>query len=95
MPIIKCNATAAKENVSKVERTIRMVKEQVRGLLAIQPLKHIPNRVKIDFVYFIMLWLNAFPVRTSILSKYSPQEPLVRWRLDYKKVLSGATRDLL
>jgi hypothetical protein len=63
MPIIECNATAAKENVSKVERTIRMVKEQVRGLLAIQPLKHIPNRVKIDFVYFIMLWLNAFPAR--------------------------------
>jgi hypothetical protein len=50
-----------------------------------QPFKHIPKRVKIEFVYFIVLWLNTFPVRMGILSKYSPQELLVRWRLDYKK----------
>jgi hypothetical protein len=54
-------------------------------LLPVQPFKHIPKRVKIDFVYFIVLWLNTFPVRTGILLKYLPQELLVRWRLDYKK----------
>ncbi len=95
MPTIECNTTAAKEHVSKAEHTKRTLKERVRGLLAVQPFEHIPKRVKIEFVYFMVLWLNAFPVRTSILSKYSPQELLVRWRLDYKKVLSGATRDLL
>ena len=26
-----------------------------------QPFKHIPKRVKIEFVYFIVLWLNAVP----------------------------------
>ncbi len=57
----------------------------MHGLLAMQPFKHIPKRVKIEFVYFIVLWLNTFPVRMGILSKYSPQELLVRWRLDYKK----------
>jgi hypothetical protein len=41
--------------------------------------------MKIKFVYFIVLWLNAFLVRTGISDWFSPQELLVRWRLDYKK----------
>ncbi len=85
MPTIECNTNTAKEHVSKAEHTIRMLKERVRGLLAVQPFECIPKRVKIEFVYFIMLWLDAFPVITSISSKYLPQELLVRWRLDYKK----------
>ncbi len=85
MPTTECNTTAAKEHVSKAECTISTLKEWVRGLLAMQPFKHIPKRVKIEFVYFIVLWLNVFPVRTGVLSKYLPQELLVRWRSDYKK----------
>jgi hypothetical protein len=85
MPTIECNTTAAKEQVSKAECTIRMLKERFRGLLAMQPFEHIPKRVKIEFDYFIVLWLNAFPVRTGISSKYLPRKLLVRWRLDYKK----------
>jgi hypothetical protein len=72
MPTIQCNTSAAKEHVSKAERTIRMLKEQVRGLLAVKPFEHIPKRMKIEFVYFIMLWLNKFPVRMGISLKYSP-----------------------
>jgi hypothetical protein len=48
--------------------------------------------MKIKFVYFIVLWLNALPVRTGISDWFSPRELLVRWGLDYKKhwwVLSG------
>jgi hypothetical protein len=41
--------------------------------------------MKIEFVYFIVLWLNAFPVKTGISSTYLPQEILVHWWLDYKK----------
>ncbi len=70
MPTIECNTTTAKENVSKAEHTIRMLKERVCSLLAVQSFEHIPKRVKIDFVYFIVLWLNAFPVRTGISLKY-------------------------
>ncbi len=92
MPTIECNTTAAKEHVSKVDHTRRMLKKQVHGLLSVQPFEHIPKRVKIEFVHLIVLWLNAFSVRMGILSKYLPQELLVRWRLDYKKhcrVLTG------
>ena len=34
---------------------------------------------------FIVLWLNAFPVKSGISSTFSPWELLVCWRLDYKK----------
>ncbi len=51
VPTIECNTTAAKEHVSKVERTIRTVKERTRGLLAMLPFAHIPQ---IEFVYFMV-----------------------------------------
>jgi hypothetical protein len=41
--------------------------------------------MKIEFVYFMVFWLNAFPVKTGFSGVYSPQELLVRWRLDYNK----------
>jgi hypothetical protein len=46
---------------------------------------HIPRRMKIEFMYFTVLWLNAFTVKTGISSTYLQQKILVLWRLDYKK----------
>ena len=94
LPTVECNTTAAKEHVSKAERTIRTIKERTRGLLAMLPFLHLPRRMKIEFVYFIVLWLNVFPVRSGILSTFSPRELLVRWRLDYE-TLSGTSRHVL
>ena len=85
LPNLECNTTAAKEHVSEAERTIRTIKERTRGLLATLPFSRMPRRMKIELVYFIVLWLNAFPIKSGISSTFSPQELLVRWRLDYKK----------
>jgi hypothetical protein len=85
MPMVECNTTAAKEHISKAEHSIRMVKEWTGGIVIKLPLTHILRRMKIEFVYFTVLWLNAFPVKMGIPSTYLPQEILVRWRLDYKK----------
>jgi hypothetical protein len=41
--------------------------------------------MKIDFVYFMVLWMNAFPVKSGISQTFLPQELLVWWQLDYKK----------
>ncbi len=41
--------------------------------------------MKIEFIYFIVLWLNAFPVKSGISSTFLPHELLVRWKLEYKK----------
>jgi hypothetical protein len=85
MPSVECNTTAAKEHVSEAERAIRTLKERMRGLLATLPFTHIPKRMKIEFIYFMVLWMNAFPVKSGISQTFSPRELLVRWRLDYKK----------
>ena len=85
LPTVECNTTAAKEHVSEAEHSIRTVKERTRGLIGTLPYDNIPRRMKIEFVYFIMLWLNAFPVKTGVSTIYSPWELLVHWHLDYKK----------
>ena len=86
VPRLECNTTAAKEHVrSEAEWGIRTIKERVRGLVTTLPFEHIPRRMKIKFVYFCVLWLNAFPVKSSISSAHSPRELLVHWKLDYTR----------
>ncbi len=71
--------------MSKVECSIKTVKEKTRGLIGTLSCCNIPWQMKIKFVYFIVLWFNAFPVKTGVLLIYFPWELLVRWCLDYKK----------
>jgi hypothetical protein len=85
LPNVECNTTAAKEHISEAERTIRTIKEQARGLIATLPFTDIPCRMKIEFMYFVVLWLNVFPVMNRILSTFLTRELLVRWKLDYNK----------
>ncbi len=71
--------------MSKTKRTIQTIKEQTHGLITTLPFCYIPRRMKIEFIYFIVLWLNMFPVKTGVSATYSLRELLVRWRLEYKK----------
>jgi hypothetical protein len=72
MLTVECNTTAAKEHVSKAEHSIRMVKERTQGIVMTLPFTRIPLHMKIEFVYFTVLWLNAFPVKMGISSTYLP-----------------------
>ena len=72
MPSVECNRTTAKEHVSEAERTIRTLKERTRGLLGTLPFENLPQRMKIEFVYFMVLWMNAFPVKSGESDKISP-----------------------
>ena len=49
--------------------------------------------MKIEFIYFVTLWLNVFPVKSGVCETFSPREILLRWRMDAKKhcrVLPGS-----
>ena len=49
--------------------------------------------MKIEFIYFVTLWLNAFPVNSDVSETLYPREILLRWRMDAKKhcrVLPGS-----
>ena len=85
MPRLECNTTAAKEHVSKAEQGMWTIKKQARGLSTTLPFNNFPRQMKIEFIYFVVLWLHAFPVRSGISMTHSPQELLVRWKLDYKR----------
>jgi len=54
-----CNTTAAKEHVSKAKRNIRTIKEHTRGIIGTLPFEYIPRQLKMEIIYFVMLWLNA------------------------------------
>jgi len=75
--IIVCNTTAAKEHMSKVEHFICMIKEQMRWIVSMLSFEYISRRLKMEFIYFVVLWLNAFPEKSGVSATYSPWELLV------------------
>ena len=64
---------------------IRVVKERNRGVVKTLPFTYIPRRMKIEFIYFVTLWINAFPVKNGVSETFYPKEILLRWRMDVKK----------
>ena len=49
--------------------------------------------MKIEFIYFVTLWLNAFLVKSGVSDTFSPREILLRWKMDVNKhcrVLPGS-----
>ena len=75
----------AKEHVAESARKIRVVKEQNRGVVNTLLFTYIPRRMKIEFIYFVTLWLNAFLVKSGVSDTFSPREILLRWIMDAKK----------
>ena len=59
MPQIMVSTTAANKNVAEIECRIWVVKECARGLV---------NMV-VELLYFITMWLNAFPIKMGSLIK--------------------------
>jgi hypothetical protein len=72
LPLVVCNTTAAKEHISEAECSIRTIKERMRGIVGKLPFEFIPWRLKMEFIYFVVLWLNAFPAKSGISATYSP-----------------------
>ena len=85
LPTIVCNTTSTKEHVAEAGRKIRVVKEHNRGVVNTLPFTYIPRRMKIEFIYFVKLWLNVLPVKSGVYETLSPREILLRWRMDAKK----------
>ncbi len=46
----------------------------MRGVICTLPFVHILRQLKVEFIYVVVLWLNAFPVKKGISAIYSPLE---------------------
>jgi hypothetical protein len=85
VPILAINTTAAREHVPEVERKIRLIKEQGRGILNTLPFKKMPRLMLIELVYHMVLWLNAFPAKSGVSKTLSPRKIVYRHKLDFAK----------
>ncbi len=83
VPGLNINTTAAKEHVPKIKRRIWLIKESGRALLNTLPFKKMPQIILIELIYHVVLWLNAFPSKSGVSDTLSPQEIVLRHRLDF------------
>ncbi len=85
VPIIQINTTAAKEHVPEIERRICLIKERGRGILNTLPFKKMPRLILIKLIYHVVLWLDAFPLKSGVSANLSPRELMIRHKLNFAK----------
>ncbi len=64
LPLVVCNTTVAKEHVSEVKCSIHTIKERTRGIVGTLPFKFIPRRLKMEFIYFVVLLLDMYFIQS-------------------------------
>jgi hypothetical protein len=69
--IITINTTAARKHVPEIKHRIRLMKELGRGILNTLSHKKIPQLMLIELIYHVVLWLNAFPMKSRVLKTLS------------------------
>ena len=62
------NCTGANENLTEIERMIRVIKERVRAVFCTMPFIRIPARILVELVKFTVMWLNEFPENNGVTS---------------------------
>ncbi len=54
------------EYVGKVRHTLQVIKEHARASTSGLAYHHIPNRMLIEMINYVVLWLNTFPTKNGI-----------------------------
>jgi hypothetical protein len=84
VPSAVLNTSAAAEHIGKIERCIRVIKERSRGIICTLPYMRLPQKMLINLLHFIVMWLNNFPVSNGVSDRFSPRELILWHKLDYK-----------
>jgi hypothetical protein len=80
------NCTSAREHVTDIERSIRTVKERSRSVVSELPYADcMPDQMVIHLLYFVCMWINAFPSENGVSTQYSPREIVTGTKMDYNK----------
>jgi hypothetical protein len=82
---VTLNTTATSKHALEIERQIRVVKERARAVWSTLPLKKNQNRMIVELVIFLVLWLNAFPPLIGVSKTYRPSTIMTSTTLDYAK----------
>ena len=73
LPNVTLKTTSAREHVGEIKRKIRVVKERARSMMSILPYKLLSKLVIVELMYFCVMWMNSFPVKSGISEKWSPR----------------------
>ena len=74
-----------KKSVSEIANNITESRfKDVLQRMSIIPYKLLPKLGVIELMYFCVMWMNSFPVKSEISEKWSPREIVSRHKLDAK-----------
>ena len=78
------NAVARNEHVPEIERNIRTIKDRSRSVVTMLPFQHLPARIVIELIHYVVFWLNSFPAKNGISDVLSPRAIVVGATVNYK-----------
>jgi hypothetical protein len=70
---INLNTAAAKEHVPEIEHMIHVVKERARSYWNTLPFQTMPDIMIVELINYVVMWLNAFPVKIGISKTHFPR----------------------
>ena len=79
------NTTAAGKHIPEIERQIRLLKERAHAIWSRLPFQKVPERITIELILFVVLWLNYLMPASGVLHTYSLRTIETGRTLDYKK----------
>ncbi len=85
IPILVVNTTVAKEHAPEVERHICLIKESRRGILNTRLFKKMPRIILIELIYYVLLWMNAYPTKSGVSMMLSTLKIIYRHKLNFVK----------
>ena len=82
---VALNTTAQDDYVGNIERRIWVIKERDREIRSVLPFRVITNRMVIELINFMVIWLNAFPPQGGFSDSTSPRTILTGMIIDNYK----------
>ena len=82
---ITLNVAAANEHVPEIERSFRVIKERSRAIRNSLLYLTMTKIMVVELIYFVVHWLNAFPVKSGVSETLSATAIVTGTSPDYKK----------
>jgi hypothetical protein len=77
------NVTSEDENVPKIERYIRTIKERCRATYNTVPFKKMPGMMIVELIHSCNFWLNMFPARDGVSARQSLRQIMTGQQCDF------------
>ena len=84
-PEVKINSTSTSEPILEIGRKFRAIKERECSIWTKLKLEILPKRIITAIMKFVVMWFNAFPVKSGVSATYRSQTIMNGTTLDRTK----------